>query len=75
MSAPKQRVSICADVDEMSKRLLRQISIGKDVATLNLPLPLKLKLVKAASLLPGPLQILQLPCLLFHMGQQALQFL
>ncbi len=54
---------MCADVDERS--LLTQISGGMDVATLDLPL--KLKLVKAASLLPGALQILQLHCSLIHM--------
>ena len=53
---------MCADVDERS--LLTQISFGMDVATLDLPL--KLKLVKAASLMPGAPQILQLHCLLFH---------
>ena len=56
---------MCADVDERS--LLTQISFGMDVATLKLPLPLNLKLLKAASLLPGALQMLQFHWLLFHM--------
>ena len=61
---------MCADVDANTARLLTQISGRMDVASLDLSLPFKLKLVKAASLLPGARQLLQLHCLLFPISIQ-----
>ena len=51
-----------ADEEASTGRLLQQISDGKDVADLHLSLLHKLKLVKAASLLSGECQLVQLPC-------------
>ena len=60
---------MCADTDASNEHLLRQISEGKDVASLNLSLPRKLSLVKAASWWPGARQLMRLRCmgLLYHL--------
>ena len=54
---------MCADTDASNQHLLRQICEGKDVAALNLSLPHKLSLVKAASWWPGTAQLMQLHCM------------